>query len=103
MYPPLKKIFVAIEVSVKKSKPFRRYLTSLKDTHRDKAPSNKTPALRKSTNMGVFTVTTLNQIFIKVLKLKQNFQKNKVVTGKTPFSVIGPFCSYHYICLNIGF
>ena len=25
----------------------------LKDTHREKAPSNKTSALRKSTNMGV--------------------------------------------------
>ena len=26
------------------------------------------------------------------LILKQNFQKNKVVTSKTPFYVIGPFC-----------
>ena len=24
---------------------------------------------------------------------KQNFQKNKVVPGKTPFFVIGPFCT----------
>ena len=29
--------------------------------------------------------------------------KNKVVTGKTPLFVIGPFCSRHSICLNIGF
>ena len=29
-----------------------------------------------------------------VLELKQNFQKCKVVTGKTPFSVIGPFCTH---------
>ena len=35
-----------------------------KDTHREKAPSNKTPALRKSTNMGVWAVGTLNQLFI---------------------------------------
>ena len=27
----------------------------------------------------------------EVLKLKQNFQKNKVVTEKTPLFVIGPF------------
>ena len=27
-----------------------------------------------------------------VLKLKHNFQKNKVVTGKNQFFVIGPFC-----------
>ena len=35
--------------------------------------------------------------------MKQNFQKNKVVTGKIPFFVIGPFCSHHFIFLNIGF
>ena len=28
----------------------------------------------------------------EVLKLKGNLRKNKVVTGKTPFLVIGPFC-----------
>ena len=27
----------------------------------------------------------------EVLKLKQKFEKNKVVTGKTPFFMIGPF------------
>ena len=31
----------------------------------EKAPSNKTPALRKSTNMGVCAVGTLNQLFIR--------------------------------------
>ena len=31
-----------------------------KDTHREKTPSNKTPALRKSTNMSVWAVGTLN-------------------------------------------
>ena len=36
-------------------------------------------------------------------KVKQNFQKNKVVTGKTLFFVIVPFCTSHSICLNIGF
>ena len=39
----------------------------------------------------------------EVLKLKQIFQKNKLVTGKTPLFVIDPFCSRHSICLNIGF
>ena len=93
----------------------------LKDTHREKAPLIETPALTKSTNMGIWVVGTTNQLFILkstfililwvvgttnqlfVLKLKQNFQKNKVVTGKTPFFVIGSFCSHHSICLNIGF
>ena len=36
-----------------------------KDTQREKAPSNKSPALRKSTNMGVWAVGTLNQLFIR--------------------------------------
>ena len=35
-----------------------------KDTHREKAPSKETPALRKSTNMGVWAVGALNQLFI---------------------------------------
>ena len=39
----------------------------------------------------------------EILKLKQNFQKNKVVTGKTPFFVMGPFCTHHSSCFNIGF
>ena len=41
--------------------------------------------------------------FLEVPKLKQTFQKNKVVTGKTPLFVIGPFCSHYSVCLNIGF
>ena len=36
----------------------------------------------------------------EVLKLKWNFQKNKVVTGKTMFFVIGWFCTHHSICLK---
>ena len=37
----------------------------LNDTHRDKTPSYKTTALRKSTNMGVLAVSTLIQLFIR--------------------------------------
>ena len=37
----------------------------LRDTHREKAPSNETPALRESTTMGVWAVGTLNRLFIK--------------------------------------
>ena len=39
----------------------------------------------------------------KVSKLKQNFWKRKVVTGKTLLFVIGQFCTLHSICINIGF
>ena len=38
---------------------------SLKGTHREKAPSNKTPALRKGTNMGIWAVCILNQLVYK--------------------------------------
>ena len=33
-------------------------LQNVKDTHREKALSNKTPALTKSTNMGIWVVDT---------------------------------------------
>ena len=36
----------------------------VKDTHTE-IPSNKTPELRKSTNMSVWTAGTLNQLFIR--------------------------------------
>ena len=37
----------------------------LEDTHREKAPSNKTPALTKSTNMVIWVIGTTNQLFIR--------------------------------------
>ena len=40
-------------------------LNLIKDTYREKAPSNKTPALTKSTNMGIWFVVTSNQLFIR--------------------------------------
>ena len=38
---------------------------SLKDTNREKAPSNESRATRKSTNISVWAVGTLNQLFIR--------------------------------------
>ena len=35
------------------------------DTHREKGPSDKTPALTESTNMGIWVVGTTNQLFIR--------------------------------------
>ena len=37
----------------------------IKETHREKAPSNKTPGLTKSTIMGIWVVGTSNQPFIR--------------------------------------
>ena len=74
-----------------------------KDTHSEKAPSNKTSALTKSTNMGIWIVGASNQLFIRDSSTETKFSKTKVVNGKTPFFVIGPFWTHHSICPNIGF
>ena len=37
----------------------------MKDTHRVKAPSNETPALRKNTNTGIWVVGTINQLLTR--------------------------------------
>ena len=39
-------------------------------------------------NMDIWIVGTSNQLFKEVLKFKQYFDRNKVVTGKTPFFVV---------------
>ena len=38
---------------------------TFKDTHRKKAPSNETPELTKSTNMGILVVGATGQLFIR--------------------------------------
>ena len=38
---------------------------TIKDTYREKAPSNKIPALTKSRNMDIWVIGTLNQLFRK--------------------------------------
>ena len=82
------------------------FSSKIKDTHKEKAPSYKTTTLTKvriwAFGLLVHQINSLQEI----LKLKQNYLVNtvkKVVTGKTPFFVVGPFCTHHSICLNIGF
>ena len=52
--------------------------------------------------MNICLAGTPNQLIIKSI-LKLNFQKNKEVSGKTLFFIIGAFCPPRSICLNIGF
>ena len=50
-----------ISTCLQMKKPLLRrmnYYELFKDTHREKAPSSKTPALTKSTNMGIWGVGT---------------------------------------------
>ena len=49
----------------------------LKDTHREKAPSNETPAFTKSRNMGIWIVGTTNQLFMRDSETETKFSKNK--------------------------
>ena len=44
----------------------------------------------------------MNSLYV-VIKMRQNFQNNKEVTGKTRFFVIGPFCTHNSIYLKIIF
>ena len=37
----------------------------VKETHREKAPSNKTPAFKKSTNMGVWDCWYIKSVIYK--------------------------------------
>ena len=69
----------------------------------EKHPKIKLKRLRKIWILTFGSLVHQINSFQEVLKLEQIFQKNKVVTGKTLLFVIGPFCSRHSICLNIGF
>ena len=65
-----------------------------------KIPLNKTPALTEDMNMDIWLINTSNQLSVGD---SYSETKKKVVAGKTPFFVIGPFCTSHSICLKIGF
>ena len=48
---------------------------SFKETQREKAPSNKTPALTKSTDLGVWATGTSNELFIRGSSTETKFSK----------------------------
>ena len=96
---PLKK-WLKASVNIAETKSYITYLRILTGK---KARQIK---LRRSQKVVIWAFGSLvHQInsLQKAHNLKQDFQKNKGVTGKTPFYVIGPFCTHHSICLNIGF
>ena len=68
-----------------------------------KHPKIKRQRLRKLRILTFGSLVHQINFFQEVVKLRQIFQKSKVVTDKTPLFVIGPFCSRHFICVNIGF
>ena len=74
----------------------------VKDIHKEKALSKKTAPLRKCINMVVWVVGTAIQLLIKDSYTETKCSKYNVVTGKTPFFVIGSFCSSHLFVLSLA-
>ena len=64
--------------------------------------TNKTQALTKSMNVDTWVISKLNQQFTRDSYTEITFSK-KCSSRTTPLLVIGPFCTPHSICLNIGF
>ena len=92
-------------VSVSCESIFMSYFRkSSQDSLRKNTPSNKTEALTKSINMYIWAIGRLNQLFIRGSYTQFTFLiLNEVVSGKSPFVVIGPFCTPHSICRSIDF
>ena len=65
-------------------------------------PQVKLKVLLKSINMYIWAIGILNQLFIRGSYTQIKFQKNEVVSGESPFFVIGPFCTSHSI-LTLAF
>ena len=53
------------------------HITIFKVTYREKAPSNKNPALTKSMNMDIWIVATSNQLFIRSSYTETKFSKKQ--------------------------
>ena len=79
------------------------FSSNFKDTNREKHRQIELQRLHK---VRIWTfgslVHQINSLW-EFLKLKQNFKKNELVSGKTQFFTIDLFCTHHSICLKIGF
>ena len=67
-----------------------------------KHPQIKLQCFRKVSIWKPWWLVHQTNSLCEVFKLKQSFWKNKVVTGKTQFFLIDPFCAPQPICLNIS-
>ena len=62
------KCFISITLKLK-------FNITIKDTHRENTPSNKTQAPAKSINMGIWVIGTLNQLFMRGSSTQIKFSK----------------------------
>ena len=73
----------------------------------DKSTIKWNSSAYKRRNIDIWVVATSNQLclrgFLSETKFSKKKKKKKKVTGKTPFFVIGPFCTHHSNYLDIGF
>ena len=76
----------------------------MKNTHRENTSSNKTHAIPKSIYASILVVGALNWLFVRGSYTGNFFEKNKADTSKikTPFFVIGLFCTPYSICVSLG-
>ena len=65
MLPLLFKFYLPVQILFTCCCKTANALKRLKNTHREKTPSNKTTALWKGTNMDVWATGTLNELFIR--------------------------------------
>ena len=86
------------------SLPFQCFLLAkflFKDTHREKAHSDKIPTLTRSMNIDVWVVGRMSSL-LEIFIPNQNFQKKKKKRSSYLQSLIGPFCTPHSICFNMA-
>ena len=77
------KVYIGKKIFNKKSAS--RNLQRLEDTHREKVPSNKTPALTNSTSMSIWVVRTSSQLYKRFLNWDEISKYIYIyITGKTP-------------------
>ena len=84
---------------------FQPHSIYFKDTHTEKNTLKKNSNALEKYEYGHFDGWYIKSaLYTRFLNWNKIFEKGKyLVTGKTPFFVIGPFCTPHAICLNIGF
>ena len=74
----------------------------LKDNHWENVPSYITETLVESVNMYIWAIGTVNKLFIRGPYTKFS-KKKEIVSGKSPFYVIDPFCTPIQFVLKLAF
>ena len=71
----LAELLASLEKSQRTTSIASGFIKYIKDTHREKAPSSKTPTLSKSMNMDVWVVGTSSELFIRDSETETKFSQ----------------------------